>query len=57
LKKYADCDHATIVNKFEEEENALVRGTFERKKSKKKKNILGSAIFKFIFYQRTFLKR
>jgi len=35
LKKYVDCDHATIVNKFEEEENALVRGPFETKISKK----------------------
>ncbi len=49
-----DCDHATIVNFFEEEVNVLVKGPFERQLIKKRMNVLGSAIY--IVSQRPFLK-
>jgi hypothetical protein len=39
-----DYDHATIVKFFEEEVNALVKVPFERQLTKKRMNILGSAL-------------
>ncbi len=38
-----------LSTNLRKKKNSLVRGTFERKISKKKENILGSAIFKFFF--------
>jgi hypothetical protein len=38
-----------LSTNLRKKKNALVRGTFERKISKKKKNILGSAIFNIFF--------
>jgi hypothetical protein len=55
LKKHANSDHAIIVKKIEEEINALTKGPFERE-SIKKKNVLGSAIFKF-FLLKIFFKK
>jgi hypothetical protein len=51
-----DYDHATIVKFFEEEVNALVKVPFERQLTKKRMNILGSAISFLFFCQKHFLK-
>jgi hypothetical protein len=49
LKKHVDYDHATIVNFFEEEVNALVRVPFEKQPIKKRMNVSRSGMSKFIF--------
>jgi len=46
-----------LSTNLRKKKNALVRGTFERKISKKKKNILGSAIFKFFFLSKNLFKK
>ncbi len=55
MKKHVDCDHATIVNFFEKEVNALVKGPFEKQLTKKRMYVLGSAISNFFFVKDPFL--
>jgi len=56
LKKHVDVDHFIIVKKFEEEINNEIISSVERQRTKKRPNVLASAIFVFCCCKKTFQK-
>jgi len=56
LKNNVNVDHFIIAKKFEEEINNEIIGSVERQPTKKRPNVLASAIFVFFCYNFFFSK-
>jgi len=56
LKNNVNVDHFIIAKKFEEEINNEIIGSVERQPTKKRPNVLASAIFVFFCYNFFFQK-
>jgi hypothetical protein len=56
LKKHVSINHLIIAKMFKEEMNSPLKGEEERKPTKKRPNIFGNSIFKFLTTKESFKK-